>query len=49
LLKLLNAGDYQGAAEQFQRWDHAAGQVVAGLLRRRLAEKQEFLHLLMAP
>jgi lysozyme len=42
LLKLLNTGDYQGAAAQFDLWDHASGQVVAGLLRRRLAEKQEF-------
>jgi lysozyme len=42
MLKLLNAGDMSGAAEQFQLWDHASGVVVAGLLRRRLAEKEEF-------
>jgi lysozyme len=42
LLKELNAGDYAGAADQFTRWDHAGGVVVAGLLRRRLAEQQEF-------
>lgn len=42
LLKLVNAGDMDAAAEQFQLWDHASGQVVAGLLRRRLAEKEEF-------
>jgi lysozyme len=42
LIKMLNAGDYAGAAAQFVRWDHAAGQVVAGLLRRRTAEAQEF-------
>jgi lysozyme len=42
LLRLLNNGDYQGAAEQFERWDLAGGQVVAGLLRRRQAEVQEF-------
>jgi lysozyme len=42
LLKLLNAGDYSGAANQFDAWDHAAGQVVAGLLRRRQAETDEF-------
>ncbi len=42
LLKLLNAGDYPGAAAQFDSWDHAAGKVVAGLLRRREAETQEF-------
>jgi lysozyme len=43
MLKLLNAGDLNGAANEFPKWDHAAGQVVAGLLRRRLAEKKEFL------
>ena len=43
LLRLLNQGDYAGAAAQFQLWDHAGGQVVAGLLRRRLAERDEFL------
>jgi lysozyme len=42
MLKLLNAGNYQGAAAQFDRWDMAGGQVVAGLLRRRQSETQEF-------
>jgi lysozyme len=42
LLKELNAGDYAGAAAEFTKWDHAGGQVVAGLLRRRLAEESEF-------
>ena len=42
LLRLLNAGDVAGAAEEFAKWDHASGQVVAGLLRRREAEVQEF-------
>jgi lysozyme len=42
LLRLLNQGDYQGAAAQFDLWDHAGGQVVAGLLRRRQAETAEF-------
>lgn len=42
LLKLLNHGDYAGAAAEFDKWDHAAGQVVAGLLRRRQAETAEF-------
>jgi lysozyme len=42
LLKELNAGDYAGAADQFTKWDRAGGVVVAGLLRRRLAEQQEF-------
>jgi lysozyme len=42
LLRELNAGDYAGAAAQFDRWDYAGGQVVAGLLRRRQAETQLF-------
>ena len=42
LLKLVNAGDFAGAAAQFELWDHASGKVVAGLLRRRIAEEQEF-------
>lgn len=42
LLRLLNAGDIAAAADQFDLWDHAGGQVVAGLLRRRIAERQEF-------
>ena len=40
--RMLNAEDYAGAAGQFALWDHAAGKVVAGLLRRRQAEMQEF-------
>lgn len=42
LLKLLNQGDYAGAAAQFPRWDRAGGQEVAGLLTRRLAEQALF-------
>lgn len=42
LLKDLNAGNYQAAAEQFARWDLAGGKVVAGLLRRRQEEASEF-------
>jgi lysozyme len=43
LLRKLNAGDYEGAADQFQLWDLAGGRVLAGLCRRRAAEKAEFL------
>jgi lysozyme len=43
LLKLLNAGDYAGAAEQFPRWNKAGGQVLAGLTKRRTAERAMFL------
>ena len=42
MLKLLNAGQNDDAANEFEKWDHASGKVVAGLLRRRLAEKEEF-------
>jgi lysozyme len=42
LLKLLNEGDYQGAANQFLRWDKAGGQRLLGLTRRRLSERSLF-------
>lgn len=42
LLRDLNAGDFNGAADQFERWDQAAGVVVAGLLRRRQADEALF-------
>lgn len=43
LLKLVNAGDFVGAANQFPRWNKAGGKVLAGLTRRREAERQLFL------
>jgi len=43
LLKLLNKGDYAGAAEQFPRWNKANGKVLRGLTRRRLSEQNLFL------
>jgi len=42
MLRMLDAGNFAGAADQFARWDLAGGQVVAGLLRRRIAEEGEF-------
>ena len=42
LLRLVNEGDFAGAAEEFEKWDHVSGKVCAGLLRRRLAEEEEF-------
>ena len=42
LLELVNQGDFTSAALEFAKWGHAGGQVVAGLLRRRIAEQQEF-------
>lgn len=38
LLGLHRAGNKAGAAEQFARWNKAAGKVMAGLTRRRAAE-----------
>jgi lysozyme len=43
LLQKLNAGDRAGAAVEFLKWNHAGGQVLAGLTRRRLAEHDLFL------
>jgi GH24 family phage-related lysozyme (muramidase) len=43
LLRLLNSGDYQGAADQFPRWVKAGGQTLPGLVRRRDAERALFL------
>jgi len=43
LMRLLNAGDVQGAADQFLRWNRAGGQVLPGLTRRREAERALFL------
>jgi len=42
LLKLLNAGKHESAAEQFIRWDKAGGQTLPGLTRRRQAEQKLF-------
>lgn len=42
LLHKLNAGDFAGAAAEFEKWDHVSGKVVAGLLRRRIAEETLF-------
>lgn len=43
LLKLLNAGDYVGAADQLLRWDKQGATVLRGLTRRREAERALFL------
>ncbi|MFJ5452963.1 lysozyme [Pectobacterium jejuense] len=43
LLKKLNAGDIAGAAAEFARWNRAGGKVLAGLTRRREAERALFL------
>lgn len=38
LLKLLNSGDYAGADQEFLRWNHADGKILAGLTHRRMLE-----------
>ena len=43
LLSKLNNNDFNGAAEQFVRWNRAGGKAVPGLTRRREAEKNLFL------
>lgn len=43
LLKLHNAGHYQAAADQFLRWNRAAGKVLPGLTRRRAQERGLYL------
>jgi lysozyme len=42
LLKKLNAGDYAASAAQFDRWNKAAGEVLAGLTHRRADERALF-------
>jgi lysozyme len=42
LLQMVDQGNFAAAADEFARWDKCGGQVVAGLLRRRIAEEQEF-------
>lgn len=39
LLKKHNAGDHEGAALEFPKWDLQAGTVLQGLVRRRAAEQ----------
>ncbi len=43
LLKKLNRRDFYGAANELPRWNRAGGRVLAGLTRRRNAERALFL------
>lgn len=43
MVKLINARDFAGAANEFPKWDHVNGEVDGGLLQRRLAEQDLFL------
>lgn len=42
LLRKLNDGDFDGAAEQFAKWNHADNKVILGLTHRRQAERELF-------
>ena len=43
LLKLLNARDYAGAADQFPLWRKSEGEILPGLIRRRAEERDLFM------
>ena len=43
LLRKVNSGDDIGASEEFGKWNHAGGVVIAGLTKRRQDEAELFL------
>jgi lysozyme len=43
LLKRLNYGDLNGAAQEFLKWSHVNGHPVDGLFKRRKKEQEVFL------
>lgn len=43
ILRKINAGNYDGAANEFDRWVYAGGVVLKGLVTRRNNEKELFL------
>lgn len=48
LLRMVNAGDFVGAAGQFLRWNKAGGKVLAGLTKRRQGEMALFQKVILA-
>jgi lysozyme len=42
MLRMLNAGDHDGAAKQFDRWVYDNGKVIPGLVSRRKLERAMF-------
>lgn len=42
LLKKVNAGDYAGAANEFEKWVKASGKTLPGLVTRRAKERALF-------
>lgn len=49
LLKDVNCGRYEQAADQFTRWTHSGGVVLPGLVRRRSLERALFLTPMPSP
>lgn len=43
LIKKLNNNDFSGCADEFLKWNKAAGKPMAGLTTRRSAERKQFL------
>lgn len=43
LLRLVNRGDFDGAADEFPKWNKAGGVIYRGLTRRRIAERNTFI------
>lgn len=43
LLRKVNAKDFKGAKNEFQKWDRAGGKTLPGLTRRRAAEAELFV------
>jgi lysozyme len=43
LVRMLNAGNYTGAADQFLRWNKSGKKILPGLVARRGAERELFL------
>ena len=42
LIRKFNAGDNEGAANEFRRWNKAGGQILKGLSNRRASEEKLF-------
>lgn len=43
MLRLINAGKFIQASDQFSKWNRAGGKVFTGLIRRREIERQAFV------
>lgn len=43
LIRKLNAGDYEGAANELPRWVYSGGDILSGLKKRRDLERNLFL------